>query len=213
MNKNSILNVKDASLYCTYRGLPRSPKSIRRWCAGGDIDAEKRPNGRTEQWFIKRESLEIKIKEELEFLKQLEHSLSQPENATRHTADVSAFDRVRADVSGHKRSQADTSERERTHPDAQNQPQIRDLEDQILLLKNDIKWRDQLLKDQKNINIVLMDEVKGQSRYIGHLETNVLRLGGSTDQAFLAAPVPKSGVSEDVESEVRITTSGIVPNE
>ena len=109
-------------------------------------------------------------------------------------------------MSGHDRTQAVVSAYERTRPDTSaqgadtsGQPSIRDLEDQILLLTNDIEWRNQLLKDQKMTNQILMDEVKGQSRYIGHLETNVLRLGGNTDQAFLAAPVPKSGVSEDVK--------------
>ena len=85
---------REATRYCQELGLPRSLKSIRRWCANGDIDAEKRPNGRTEQWFINRESLEIKIKEELEFLKQSERSFAQPGNLTGH----------RPDVSGHKRT-------------------------------------------------------------------------------------------------------------
>jgi len=213
MEKQKWLTAKEASQYSYKNGLPRSIKSLRRWCAKGDIEAEKRPNGRTEQWFIDRESLDIKIKEELEFLKHSEKHLPHIEKVAGHTADMSGHDRTQADVSAHKRPQADTSGRERSQPDSQNQTQIRDLEDQILLLKNDIKWRDQVLKDQKNANEILMDEVKGQSRYIGHLETNVLRLGGNTDQAFLAAPVPKSGVSGDAESEAQLVTPEIIPNE
>jgi len=213
MQDNTVLSVKEASLHCYKWGLPRSTKSMRRWCANEEIEAQKRQTSHGEKWFIERESLEIKIKEELEFLKHSEKPFSQPEQSARHTTDTHTFDRTQADVTGHESLQSDTSGRDRTQPDKQNQPQIRDLEDQILLLKNDIKWRDQVLKDQKNTNEVLMDEVKGQSRYIGHLETNVLQLGGNTDQAFLAAPVPKSGVSEDIKSEPQMVSPETIPNE
>jgi hypothetical protein len=213
MNKLKWLTVKEASLRCDKLGLPRSTKSLRRWCAKEEVEAQKRKIANTEKWFIDRASLEIKIKEELEFLKHSENSLPHSGQSAGHTADKSAHEQTQADASGHERSQADTSGRERTQPDGKAQQQIRDLEDQVLLLKNDIKWRDQVLKDQKNANEILMDEVKGQSRYIGHLETNVLRLGGSADQAFLAAPVPKSGVSEGVENTPEITMPNILQNE
>ena len=213
MSEIKYLTVKEASGFCYATSLPRSTKSIRRWCANGDIEAEKRPNGRTEQWFINRESLEIKIKEELEFLKQSDRSFSQPVNQNMQASDMSAHERTQADISPHERSQADMSGHERIQPDRQSQPQIRDLEDQILLLKNDIKWRDQVLKDQKKATQVLMNEVKGQSRYIGHLETNVLRLGGNTDSAFLAAPLPKSTPSEGPQDIPELTNPEIAQNQ
>lgn len=203
MIETKWLTAKEASQYCYENGIPRSVKSLRRWCANSDIEAQKRQVSNKQKWFIDRASLDIKIQEELEFLKHSEKPRPQPEMSLGHAPNIS----------GHERTQADTPGHERTQPDAPNLPQIRDLEDQILLLKNDIKWRDQLLKDQKNTNTILMDEVKGQSRYIGHLETNVLRLGGNTDQAFLAAPVPKSGVSEPVDNRVQIPASEIIQNE
>ena len=203
----NLISVKEASTICLKSKLPRSLKSIRRWCAKGVIEAQKRQTSTGVKWFIDRESLEIKIKEELEFLKHSEKPLPSLGQATGQGLDMSAHDRTQADVSAHERTRTDMGAQ---RADRSGQPNIRDLEDQILLLKNDIKWRDQVLKDQKKATQVLMDEVKGQSRYIGHLETNVLRLGGNTDRAFLAPPVPKSGVSEGVISETERVSPEII---
>lgn len=213
MNETKWLTVKEASQYCFEMNLPRSTKSLRRWCAKEEVEAQKRKVANTEKWFIDRASLEIKIKEELEFLKHSDRPVSQTEPIAAHTSNMSGHDRTQADISAHDRMQADATGHERTQPDRLAQPQLRDLEDQILLLTHDIKWRDQVLKEQKNANQILMDEVKGQSRYIGHLETNVLRLGGNTDQAFLAAPVPKSEASEPAQDHVEMAAPQIIQND
>jgi len=211
MEQQKWVIVKGASTFCYQMGLPRSTKSIRRWCANGDIEAEKRPNGRTEQWFINKESLEIKIKEELEFLKQSERSFSQPVNTLGHSSDMSGHKRTRPDTSAFERSQADTSGHEwKQRPDASETDKNRKLEDEILILKTDLKWRDKVISDQKQANETLLEEVKGQSRYIGHLETNLLQLGGKTDQTFLEAPVPKSGRSEDIKDDIQVSNPDIV---
>jgi len=201
------LTIKEATLYCHKLGLPRSTKSLRRWCAKSEIEAQKRQTSTGEKWFIDRESLEIKIQEELEFLQHSEKLLPTKDRAIGQGLDMSAHDRTQSDVSTHDQTRPDMS----AHGvDTPGQPNIRDLEDQILLLSKDIEWRNHLLKEQKKVNQVLLDEVKGQSRYIGHLETNVLRLGGNTDQAFLAAPVPKSGVSEGVRPEAKGVSPEII---
>lgn len=213
MQLSKWLTIKRASLLCFEMGLPRSTKSIRRWCANRDIEAKKRPNGRTEQWFIDRESLEIKIKEELEFLNHSEKPVPHSEVIAKQTADMSAYDRTQADVSGHERSQADVSGHERTQPDKQNQPQLRDLQDQILILKTDLKWREQVISDQKKQNEILLEEVKSQSQFIGHIKTQLLGTGQTPDQTFLAAPVPKFGVSEGVENVAQMPSPEIIQNE
>ena len=197
MNETKWLTIKEATLHCHNLGLPRSTKSLRRWCAKSEIEAQKRQMAKGEKWFIERESLEIKIKEELEFLKHSEKPIPSPEQSSGQGLDMSAHDRTRPDTSAQR-------------VDTPGRLNVRDLEDQISLLKHDIQWRDQLLKDQKNVNLVLMDEVKGQSRYIGHLETKVMRLGERPDQTFLAAPVPKSGVSEPVENRVEMPAPEII---
>jgi len=213
MDTSIYISCKQASQLCSERGLARSTKSIRRWCANGDIVAQKRQASHGEKWFIDRNSLEIKIREELEFLNHFEVSVASLKGLAQDDKNTSTHDWTQVDVSAHERSQADMSKRDRTEPDRQNQQQIRDLEDQIMILENDIKWRSQLLRDQKNANTILMDEIKGQSRYIGHLETNVLRLGGKTDQTFLVAPVPKPEPSGHVEDEPEMVTPEVILND
>ena len=210
MNETNWLTIKESSLLCLEMNLPRSTKSLRRWCAKEEVEAQKRQTSHGEKWFIERESLEIKIKEELEFLKHSEKPLPHLEQPAEQGSNLSGHERTGADVSGHERSRPDVSAQ---GVDTPGQPNLRDLQDQVLLLKNDIKWRDQALKSQKNANLILMDEVKGQSRYIGHLETNVLPLGGKTDQAFLAAPVSKSGASEDVNRAADMVAPEIIQPE
>lgn len=210
MNDTKWLTVKEASLHCFNMGLPRSTKSLRRWCAKEDVEAQKRQTNHGEKWFLGRESLEIKIKEELEFLKQSESPLLQSEHLTEHSADMSGHERTQADISAHERTRPDTDAQ---GVDTSVQPKIRDLEDQILLLKHDIKWRDQVLKDQKQTNQILMDEIKGQSRYIGHLETLTLGSEEKADQTFLAPPVPNLSHSRDADRTAEMGTPEIIPNE
>ena len=211
MNETKWLTVKQASQYCYDMGLPRSTKSIRRWCQFENVDAQKRQVANTEKWFIDQNSLEIKIKEELEFLKQSDTPVRTQPDMTAQQAVMTGNEQTRPDASGHNRSQADMSAHDqRQRPDASGGNKVRDLEDQILILQTDLKWRDKVITDQKHANEILLDEVKGQSRYIGHIETNLLKLGGKTDQTFLKAPVPKSGQSEDAEMKAELINSEII---
>lgn len=218
MNEANWLSVKEGSLICYELGLSRSPKSIRRWCASGDIEAEKRPNGKTDQWFINRESLEIKINEELEFLKQSGRSLSSGQP----NSDMSTHDRTQANVSAHERSQADMPGRDRTQADNtkygaemrddRDAPQgssdltsrIRQLENDNMLLKIDVGWRDKLIEQIQDEKKIALENQHAQARYIGHLESELLRLDGKPDQSFLAAPTPVERADETaaVEPEV-----------
>lgn len=204
------LTVKEACSLCLDMHLPRSTKSLRRWCAKEEIEAQKRQTSHGEKWFIDRESLEIKIKEELEFLKHSEKPLPHPEYQTGHSPDMSGYGWTSADITAHDRTRANKGAQD---ADVSDGAEMQDLRDQIMLLKHDIEWRSRLLKEQKQTTQILMDEVKGQSRYIGHLETNVLRLGGKNDLAFLAAPVPSSDRSRDAGRQTEIVTPEIIPNE
>lgn len=211
MEKANWISVKQASGICIQNQLPRSLKSIRRWCANGDIEAEKRPNGRTEQWFINRESLEIKIKEELEFLKQSERSFPQPENLTEHRPDMIGRDRSQADVSAHEHSQADTSgQAGKQRPDVSGTKHIEKLQDEIMSLKVDVAVKSEQAKQFQKLFLEGQKTIQAQSRYIGHVETKILNMGGTTDQSFLEAPVPKSGLSADADNQVEVINPEIV---
>ena len=206
MEDQKWVSVKSAVASCKIAELSRSPKSIRRWCANGDIEAEKRPNGRTEQWFINKESLEIKIKEELEFLKQSERSFPQPGNST-------GRDRSQADVSAHEHSEADTSgQAGKRRPDALSTTRIEKLQDEIVSLKVDVAVKSEQAKQFQRLFLEGQKTIQGQSRYIGHVETKILRMGGTTDQTFLEAQVPNSGRSENAETEHEAVNPEIIEN-
>ena len=210
MKETKWLTVKEASLLCYKLNLPRSIKTIRRWCLNENIEAQKRKVGKGEMWFIDQESLEIKIKEELEFLKHSQKSISNTFQSSGHMQDISAPERLQADTCANERTEAPMSAH---RVDMSEQPNIRDLEDKITSLKVDVavnskladEFKEQFLKGQKML--------QAQSRYIGHVETKILKLGGSTDQTFLEAPVPKSRASEGIENTTEPVNPDIIHNQ
>lgn len=210
MDNKPSLTVKEASILCYEMRLPRSTKSLRRWCAKDDVEAHKRQTSHGEKWFINRESLEIKIKEELEFLKHSEKPTPSPGQSLRHTPDMSGHDRTQANESAHRRTRPDVSAQ---GTDIAEQPTIRELQDQILILKADKSWRDQVLNSQKQALEKALEKSEAQSRYIGHLETKVIGAGQTPDQTFLAAPVPKSASSEDSENTLQLIKPEIIPKD
>ena len=210
MTETNWLTVKQASQYCYEMGLPRSTKSIRRWCQFENVEAQKRQVANTEKWFIDQESLEIKIKEELEFLKQSDR---QPDTPGQQ-ADMSGYDRTQPDVSGYERTQADMSgHKSGQRPDASSGANIASLQEEIASLKIEIRFNEKMTEQFKKQYLKSQEALIAQSRYIGHIETRILKLGGTTDQAFLKAPVPKSGPSEDHNEQTQTINSAILPNE
>lgn len=194
MNNTQWLTIKEATLECHSLGLPRSSKSLRRWCSKEEVEAQKRKTSTGEKWFIDRVSLEIKVKEELEFLKQSSGQLG----IAGQRPDMTEHDRTRPDVSGHDQTQADTSgQRAGQRSGATNVEGLEKLQDEILSLKVDVAVKSEQAKQFQKLFLEGQKTIQAQSRYIGHVETKILRMGGTTDQAFLEAPVPKSGRSED----------------
>lgn len=210
MTETKWLTVKQASQYCYELGLPRSTKSIRRWCQFENVDAQKRQVANTEKWFIDQKSLEIKIEEELEFLKQ---SNSQ-QNELGHQTDMSGYDQARPGVSGHERTHADMSgHRVGQRPDEFIEDNASSLEEVIASLKIEVRFNEKMTEQFKKQYLKSQEALIAQSRYIGHIETQILKLGGTTDQAFLKAPVPKSDLSEDHSDQAQTKISAIVPND
>lgn len=69
------LTVQDAVTYCTSKGLSRTPKTIRKWAmrshllepGAGDVVARSQDTENGFRWLIERNSLDVKIAQELEF--------------------------------------------------------------------------------------------------------------------------------------------------
>lgn len=198
MTQTKWLTIAEASLLSSEMGLNRTSKTIRAWARSGHVEARKKSTTHGEMWILDKASLETKINTEIEYRDQMEavqtranpsapvQTRSDPSEPVQTSADPFAYENKQ-----HQGSDEGSNPREpRSHPSSQ--ARVRDLEDQVLILTNDVKWRDRVLKEQKNAHDTLLNEVKGQSRYIGHLETNLVRLGVKPDQTFLEAPTPNS---------------------
>lgn len=74
VDETAWLTVAEAVIRCTDRGLPRTPKTIRKWAArsfeqpeAADISARREDTENGFRWSIEADSLERKIDEELEY--------------------------------------------------------------------------------------------------------------------------------------------------
>jgi len=209
MKETKWLTVKQGSQYCYEMGLPRSTKSIRRWCQFENIEAQKRQVANTEKWFIDQGSLEIKIKEELEFLKQSDRQPVAPGQQ----AVMSGHNQTRPDISGHKRTQADMAGHEGgQRPDVSRGNNDLSLREKIASLKIEVRFNEKMTEQFKKQYLKSQEALIAQSRYIGHIETQLYQLGESPNQAFLKAPVPKSATSEDHNEQTKTINPAIVPN-
>lgn len=188
MNQTKWLTVDEASLLCREMGLNRSKKTMRRWAQHGEVEAKKQTMQKTMRWLISEASLETKIQEELEFLEQQQAASTQAAPIAGQGSDTSAYDRTRADLGAYEHPKADN---ERTQPDMAELDKIRSLKTQVQTLSVDVGWRDKMLDKLTRENEVMQENMHGQARYIGHLESDLMRLGGEPDQTFLAAPTVK----------------------
>ncbi len=143
---------------------------------------------------VEETSLTVKIQSELEFLHQkpdvqTSANLSEPvqtqSEPVRTGADPFEQAQTRSYIGEPEQAYVSLSERERQ------------LEAQVQSLRIDKAVRDKQIEFFTKQNEEGQISLLGQSRYIGHLETHVLRLGGQPDQAFLQAPVPQQPINHD----------------
>ena len=141
---------------------------------------------------MEKSELVSKIKAELEFAQQHMAKDALPEDS----APVRKVPHPSAPV----RKEPVRKETERQNEDISKggaADTIRSLETKIMELTVDVKWRSNALDQLKRENEVMLENMHGQARYIGHLESDLMRLGGKPDQQFLAAPNVKSAQSEE----------------
>ena len=184
------LTVDQAYAACLDAGLDRTKKTIRQWCRQEHVDCQKQITPTGERWMIDKASLVTKIRLELEFQQTQEQvqTSAYPSEPVRTTDDT-------------VRTIADPYEPVHTGTNDQVQPaQIKDLENQIKSLEIDKAVRDQHISFLTSQNEKGQKDLLSQSRYIGHLETKVLALGGEPDTKFLDAPVPNQP-TEPVHSQ------------
>lgn len=184
------VTVDEAFLLCQEANLDRTKKTIRSWCRQEHVESQKQTTPTGERWMLEASSLAVKIRNELEFQRQSEPVQTGSDE----------FEQVRTKdtpvhTSAHQSEQVrETSENE--------QQRIDELEAQVRSLEIDKAVRDKHVDFLSKQNEEGQRNLLSQSRYIGHLETKVLQLGGEPDQTFLNPPTPEAQAEvELVEKE------------
>ena len=151
---------------------------------------------------LEESSLQVKIRNELEFQRQNERvqTSANPSEQVR-TGDIPV--RTGAHPYEPVHTSANPSEPVREN-DCKQKERIEELERQVRSLEIDKAVRDRHVDFLSKQNEEGQRQLLSQSRYIGHLETKLLQLGGTPDQTFLEAPVPQqANPAQPVGEEAR----------
>ena len=186
------LTVDEAYLACLKAGLDRTKKTVRRWCRLDHVDCHRQSIPTGERWMIEKESLKTKIKQELEF-----QSKAEPQTGADMSDPVRTTDADVRTAGAHVRT--DAYNREHAVPADDQSDKIAELEQTVRSLEIDKGIRDQHILFLTRENERGREDLLSQSRYIGHLETKVVALGGEPDAKFLGTLIPEPQ-QEDVHS-------------
>lgn len=179
------VSVDEAFVLCQQAGLNRTKKTIRTWARKEHVDAEKQITPTGDQWMLDAASLDVKIKAELEFQARAQTRSNQDAPRPHPSEPVQTeADPVRTRSVAFEQGQTGADEAALR---AENES-----------LKFDKATRDAKIEFLTQQNKESQAALLGQSRYIGHLETQLLRSGGEADQAFLEAPVPDRPIEPEI---------------
>lgn len=185
------LTVDQAFAASQAAGLNRTKKTIRSWCRHEHVESQKQTTPTGERWMVEAASLDVKIQSELEFLRQTpdvpasvipSEPVQTKDEPVRTGTNLFGQEQTRPHLDEHPQTEQAPSERER------------ELEVKLRSLEIDKAVRDKQIEFFSKQNEEGQQSLLSQSRYIGHLETQVLELGGEPNQAFLKPPVPRDPV-------------------
>lgn len=143
------LSVEEASARCFEAGVPRSPRTLMRYCAHGHLDCSKVDTERNEKYLISRSSLERRIQELLQVA------------TTGHVE--SQRDTTRHDAPSRDTSRSDEQSAELTD-------KVKQLEAENLDLKITNRAKDQLIQMVRDERAGFIDQLTATSRRMGQLE-------------------------------------------
>ena len=169
------LTIKQAAGLFAELGVPRSPRSIQRFCELNNIDCIRVKGEKTERYFINRPSVERYAQE----LKQLEN-ISRIENDTsRHDApqrDVSRNDATRREAAVATEPVDDSSDEVTTLRE-----RVGTLEKEKFQLSIDRAAKEQVISQMVDERRGWLGQITQQSREIGRLEMQVQQLAAPKD--------------------------------
>lgn len=181
------ITVDQGLAYCLQEDLPRTGKTIRSWCRNGHVVAQKQTTPSGERWVMDKASLSVKIRAE----KEMQQQFTQ----VRTGSDAQEPLENRRNVNAERTSQQEpvqtgSNGSEQVQTGADQSEQVQTLQTKLQSLEIDKAVRDKQIEILTKQNAEGFENLLSQSRYIGHLETKMVQLGGKPDQTFLSAPVP-----------------------
>lgn len=170
------LTVKQASHLFAALGVPRSPRSVQRFCKLGNIDCILIKGDKTERHFVNQESIERYARE----LEHMEHisTIAADDDTTRR--DASQRDTTRTDASRRDESVVvEPTPTPQSEPDpeiARLKSRLDELEKEKVQLAIDRAAKEQVINQMLDQQREWFDRVDNQGRQIGRLEMQVQQL-------------------------------------
>jgi hypothetical protein len=188
------VSVDEAYIACQLAGLDRTKKTIRSWARNEHVEAQKQITPTGERWMLEKISLDVKIRTEIEFQRQyVPVQTSSNWSEPVQTKDEPVQTRSNAYEHAQTGSYDDDSVK---HGHSQ---ELLSLRSKVQSLEIDKAVRDKQIEFLNKRNEEGQTGLMSQSRYIGHLETQVMLSGGEPDHRFLEAPIPKDNSVEEPE--------------
>jgi len=157
------ITVEQASALFSDAGVPRSPRTVMRYCAHGHLDCRKIDTERNEKYLVSQESLDRRINELLQV------------NASTARHDTSERDTTRRDS-----TQRDTSRNDEDNQGLEGR--VKELEAENLDLKITNRAKDQFIEMARQNRESLLEKLTSATRTIGQLETRIRLALGSGAQ-------------------------------
>lgn len=178
------LNSKEAAKFFEQAGIPRSQRSVERYCKSGKLDCIIDPD--EEHWYVSQESVGLLIGQLREI--QARHQRSE---AVEPEATTSANDGQRpTQETGEDQVAQQTTD-----------SKAKELEDKIWKLELDKGVKDSLLLQAKERMEADGKLLRGYSRLIGQLETQVNHLEIENRQLKRLPPAPTVAVADGFDPE------------
>ena len=151
------------------------------------MDAQKQTTPTGDRWMVEKNSLDVKIRYELDFQRS---GAGVQTSANRFEPAHPKIEPVRTRANQDEPQQTGSKESEPYSSGEAKGQDIDALRSKVRSLEIDKAVRDSQIEFLNAQNEKGQTSLLAQSRYIGHLETQVLQLGGKPDQQFLEAPMP-----------------------
>jgi len=214
------LTIKQASAVFTNLGVPRSTRSVQRFCEIGSIDCIRVKGEKTERYFINQPSVERYAKE----LQQLEHISRIEDDMPRH--DATQHDMARHDAPRHDESQrlavsepAPVPVSENSRGSQELKSRIDVLEKENLQLKIDRAAKEQVIGHIMDERQKMIERLTDLGRDVGRLETELLQLAAPQhdmprhDATDHDTAVSKPALAEKLDTVVMAAPEPLAPAE